>query len=200
MDLDKLLRGGNAYKALPAKVSQQVLRMVDKSWKAHFKALASWRDDPSKFLGKPRIPHYKDKESGRYSLVYTIQAVSSKLLRSGQVKLSGLSLIVKTKQTTINQVRIVPKKTHYVVEIVYTVEPELADLDYTLIAGIDLGLDNLAVVSSNVTVHPPLHSSKITLKLRSFWPKLGRNRLFLPKMTHFAPIADLIIRQVLSSR
>lgn len=98
----------------------------------------------------------KKKESGRYTLVYTIQAISAKLLRIGQVKPSGLGLLIKTKQTDIAQVRFVPKKTHYVVEVVYNVEPESPDLDYTLIAGIDLGLDNLAVVTSNKQGDKPL--------------------------------------------
>lgn len=156
VDLHKLLKSEDAYGALPAKVSQQVLRMVDKAWKSYFASLKEWRKDPSKFLGKPKLPQYKDKESGRYTLVYTIQAISSKLLRIGQVKPSGLGLIVKTKQTDIAQVRIVPKKTHYVVEVVYNVEPESPELDYTLIAGIDLGLDNLAVVTSNKQGYKPL--------------------------------------------
>lgn len=156
VDLHKLLKGEDAYGALPAKVSQQVLRMVDKAWKAYFASAKEWRKDPSKFLGKPKMPQYKDKESGRHALVYTIQAISSKLLRIGQVKPSGLGLIVKTKQTDIAQVRIVPKKTHYVVEVVYNVEPEAPELDYTLIAGIDLGLDNLAVVTSNKQGYKPL--------------------------------------------
>lgn len=42
VDLHKLLKGEDAYGALPAKVSQQVLRMVDKSWKAYFASLKEW--------------------------------------------------------------------------------------------------------------------------------------------------------------
>lgn len=156
VDLHKLLKSEEAYGALPAKVSQQVLRLVDKSWKAYFASRKEWYKNPSKFLGEPKLPKYKNKESGRYMLVYTIQAISSKLLRIGQVKPSGLGLIIKTKQTDIAQVRIVPKKTHYVVEVVYNVEPEPTELDYTLIAGVDLGLDNLAVVTSNKQGYKPL--------------------------------------------
>lgn len=140
----------DAYKGLPAKVSQQVLKGLSKSWKAYLAAHAEWRKDPYKFFSEPKLPKYKDKTDGRNVLTYTIQAISSKLLRIGQVALSGLSgLIVKTKQTMIDCVRVVPKKTHYVVEIVYTREIEPADLDYTLVAGIDLGLNNLAVIASS---------------------------------------------------
>jgi putative transposase len=36
-----------------------------------------------------------------------------------------------------------------VIEVVYSTEIQPADLDYTLVAGIDLGLNNLAVIASN---------------------------------------------------
>ena len=145
-----LVKSTDAYKGLPAKVAQQVLKGLDKAWKGYFAAHKEWQKDSSKFLSEPRLPKYKDKTAGRNVLTYTIQAVSSQLLRIGQVALSGLSgLIVKTKQTMIDCVRVVPKKTHYVVEIIYSREVEPAALDDTFVAGVDLGLNNLAVIASN---------------------------------------------------
>ncbi len=152
-----LVKASDAYKGLPAKVSQQVLKGLDKAWKGYFAAHREWQKDPSKFLSEPKIPHYKDKTAGRNVLTYTIQAISSKLLRIGQVAPSGLSgVIIKTKQTAVDCVRIVPKKTHYVVEVIYTKEIEPADLDYTFAAGIDLGLNNLAVIASNKSGFQPV--------------------------------------------
>jgi len=124
-----------AYCGLPRKVSNDVLRQYD--------------ENPSKFLGRPKLPGYKHKTDGRNLLVYDIQAISKPLLKIKQVKLSGLSFIVKSKQSDVDQVRIVPKKTHYVIEVVYSTEPKPADLDYTQVAGIDLGLNNLATIASN---------------------------------------------------
>jgi transposase len=46
-------------------------------------------------------------------------------------------------------VRIVPGRDHYVVEIVSQRTPEQHDLDKHLIAGIDLGTDNLITLTSN---------------------------------------------------
>lgn len=152
-----LVKASDAYKGLPAKVSQQVLKGLDKAWKGYFAAHREWQKDPSKFLSEPKIPHYKDKTDGRNVLTYTIQAISSKLLRIGQVAPSGLSgVIIRTKQTAIDCVRIVPKKTHYVAEVIYTKEIEPADLDYTFAAGIDLGLNNLAVIASNKSGFQPV--------------------------------------------
>jgi hypothetical protein len=52
--LDKIMQTHEAYKALPAKVAQQVLKQVDKAWESYFKAMEAYREDPSKFLGRPR--------------------------------------------------------------------------------------------------------------------------------------------------
>ena len=155
-DLYAILKDTEAYKALPRKVSQQVLRMLDKNWKAFGQAKAKWKKAPEKFQGKPKLPKYKDKEDGRNILVYTDQAISQKLLRNGIIKPSGLSLNVETKQNIVDQVRIVPKNTHYVVEVVYTVEAKPAKLDYKLVAGADIGLNNLVVISSNKQGFRPL--------------------------------------------
>ena len=65
-----------AYRSLPRKVSQQVLKLLDKNWKSYFEATRAYEEDPSKFLGRPKLPGYKDKKEGRNMLVYTIQAIS----------------------------------------------------------------------------------------------------------------------------
>src|SRR6266446_7071436 len=52
--MDKLMQKHEAYKALPAKVSQQVLMLLDKNWKSFFEAFAAYEEDPSKFLGRPK--------------------------------------------------------------------------------------------------------------------------------------------------
>jgi putative transposase len=137
------------YQELPRKVAQQVLKLLQKNWKAFYAARKAWVAHPEKFLGKPRIPKYLDKQRGRFLLVYTIQALSRPALRQGWVHPSGLAMRVKTRQTTVDQVRIVPKKTHYVVEVVYEKQPEPADVDPALYAGIDLGINNLATIAAN---------------------------------------------------
>lgn len=144
------------YRALPRKVSNDVLRQILRDWKSFREARKEFEATPAKFLGRPKLPHYKDKTDGRNLLVYDIQAISKPLLKIKQIKLSGLGFIVKTKQSGVDQVRIVPKKTHYVIEVVYSTEVKVSDLDATLVAGIDLGLNNLATIASNKTGFQPI--------------------------------------------
>ncbi|MBV9258154.1 MAG: transposase, partial [Ktedonobacteraceae bacterium] len=129
--MDRRMQSHEAYKALPAKVSQQVLMQLHHDWDAFFKARAAYKEDPSKFKARPRIPGYKHKSEGRNMLVYTIQALSrgKRGLKHGMIKPSMLSIEVRTKQKDINQVRIVPRKGFYVVEAVYEQEEKQAPVN-----------------------------------------------------------------------
>jgi putative transposase len=95
------------------------------------------------------MPKYKDKQKGRNILIYTIQAISKPALREGRIVPSGLPIEVQTRHTTVDQVRIVPRHGFYVVEVIYEQAEIQAPVDPTLYAGIDIGLDNLATLTSN---------------------------------------------------
>src|SRR5712691_10468485 len=149
--MDKLMQSHEAYKALPAKVSQQVLMQLAHDWESFFKARDAYTLDPSKFLGRPKLPGYKHKTEGRNMLVYTIQAMSrgKKGLKRGLIKPSMLAIEVQTKHKDIDQVRIVPRKGFYVVEAVYEKDVKQAPVNPAYYAGIDIGMNNLVALTSN---------------------------------------------------
>jgi hypothetical protein len=74
--VQKLLQGQVDYKAIPAKVSQQVLILLDRNWQSFFQANIAYNECPSKFKARPKLPKYKHKTKGRNILVYTKQAIS----------------------------------------------------------------------------------------------------------------------------
>jgi len=84
------MKSHQAYKELLAKVSQQVVIILDKNWKSFFEAVKAYKIEPTKFTDNPKLPKYKDRIKGRDILVYTIQAVSSKQLKKGIIKLLGM--------------------------------------------------------------------------------------------------------------
>ncbi len=143
------MKSHEAYRALPAKVSQQVLHVLDKNWKSYFAACKEYAKDPSKFLGHPKFPGYKDKQKGRNLQVYTVQAISRTALKRGYIAFSGLPVEVPTQHMTVDCVRIIPRHGHYIVEVVYEQEVQPAAVDPSLYAGIDIGLNNLATLTSN---------------------------------------------------
>lgn len=155
----KILQNQADYKALPAKVSQQVLMMLDKNWKSFKEALKAYQQDSSKFLGRPKLPKYKDKAKGRNILIYTSQAIGKRVLnKEGVINPSQTSIRIKTsvKYEDLSQVRIVPKLNHYIVEVIYNVViNNEVKLDKNRIAGIDLGLSNLATITANIEGFQP---------------------------------------------
>jgi putative transposase len=47
-EMDKRMQSHEAYKALPAKVAQQVLKQLAEAWKSFFEALEAYNENPSK--------------------------------------------------------------------------------------------------------------------------------------------------------
>src|SRR5260370_34165820 len=150
-EVQRRMQSHEAYKALPAKVSQQVLLQLAHDWESFFKARDADNEDPSKFLGRPKLPGYKHKTEGRNMLVYTVQGISrgKKGLQRGIIKPSMLAIEVQTKHKNIDQVRIVPRKGFYVVEAVYEKEVKQAEVNPAFYAGIDIGMNNLVALASN---------------------------------------------------
>ncbi|MBZ8178664.1 RNA-guided endonuclease InsQ/TnpB family protein [Oscillatoria salina] len=154
--MDSLMKQTPQYKALPAKVSQQVLRGLEKNWKSFFRSLSEYKENQSKFLGKPKIPGYKNTKKGRNLLVYTIQAISKVSLKKGFINPSKSNIKFPTKVgKSIAEVRIVPKCDCYVIEVIYEETEQLLKTN-SQIAAIDLGVDNLMAVTSNQPGFVPL--------------------------------------------
>src|SRR5262249_40536200 len=124
--MDRRMQGHEAYTVLPAKVAQWVVRLLDNNWQSFFAAPAASQEDPSRFLGRPKLPRYKDKQQGRTLLIYTAQALSAPALRDGAIRPSMRGIAVKTQQTNLQQARIVPRHGFSVVEVIYEREPSQA--------------------------------------------------------------------------
>ena len=188
--LQKLMQNENNpdYRALPAKVSQWVLKMVSLAFKSFFNAQKSYQKNPKKFKAPPQIPKYKHKTKGRNLLTYTIQAISKKELRQGYIQLSSTNIRFKTKRKAneIKQVRLIPRNGCYVLEVIYEIqEPPLTKSRRC--AAIDLGLNNLAALTFNFSKQPilikgtPLKSinqyfNKKKAKLMSYIGDVGNSR------------------------
>jgi putative transposase len=155
--LDKVLKSTREYRAMPAKVSQQTLRNLDQNWRSFFAAIEEYKLEPEKFLGRPKLPKYKDKE-GRHLVIYTKQAVSKTSLKIGRIKLSGLnfSFPTKVKPEKLNQVRIVPQSDCYVIEVIYEEKELKTETSTEKIAAIDLGVNNLIALTSNQLEFRPI--------------------------------------------
>ena len=128
--------------------AQQIVFQVDKTMKSWFAALKSYKKDPSKFRGRPRIPSYK-KKNELNCLTYT--TADAKLQKDGTINLRrDIKLPIHTNLSSFQQVRLVPKTGFIQVEIIYNKEINVTNLDKTRAIGIDLGLNNLMAITSNI--------------------------------------------------
>ena len=158
-DLHHLMKSSEQYKSLPAKVSSTVLLDVKNNFISYFKALKEYNKHPSKFTGKPKFPKYLDKKEGRQYISYTNQAISKKIFKvSNKIKLSKCDIEFKTKIkdfSIINCARIIPKSGYYVIEVVYTIKDTQIKENNNKYLTIDLGVNNLATLTSNIEGFKP---------------------------------------------
>ena len=132
------------YRALPTRVSKQVLKSVDDNYKSFFTKVKNGDK-------KARPPKYLHKIKGRFSAFYNKGAISFKK-KKGYIHLSQTNIFIKSKRTKdeVQFARITPKGNHFVVEIGYNVKEEDIKVDNGRYASIDLGINNLATITSNV--------------------------------------------------
>lgn len=125
----------------------------------YFAVIYSYNQEPSKFKARPKLPKYKHKIEGRNLLIYTRQAISKpEVIKNKIVLLSKSKVKIKTgiSYESIAQVRIIPKLNYYVIEVVYERDQVDLALDKNQIAGLDLGVNNLATVTSNKIGFQPI--------------------------------------------
>ncbi|MGK7926977.1 MAG: RNA-guided endonuclease InsQ/TnpB family protein [Spirulina sp.] len=170
--MDKFMQKTEQYRSLPAKVSQQVLRGLDQNWQSFFAANQAYKVNKEKFLGKPKIPQYKNRQKGRHFLVYTQQALSQVALKKGKIQLSKTQIEVSSSVAQkVMEVRIVPRCDCYVIEVIYE-ESESTLTSNEWIASVDLGVDVLMAVTSNQPDFVPLLINGRPLKsLNQFYNK-----------------------------
>ena len=157
------------YTELNSKNSQLVLKDIDHDFKTFFVSIRDYKENPSKYKKRPGLPNYIDKK-GRHTLTFNIQTVSKPELKKGLLKLSDTNFstpiqhevvevdkVFKKKDikvSSLKEVRIVPKNDIYEIEIVHLApivkEEDKPKLYKDRCAGVDLGLNNLGAVITNI--------------------------------------------------
>lgn len=140
------------YRAMSGSSSQQILMALDKNLKSYFSAIKAWKRDNKKFTGCPKFPKYKHKTKGRNVFSYSYAQFKYRGDFIYFPKKEGLSpLKTNCKEGTVKQVRFVPKYDCYVIEIVYESIAKKQFDDNNRIMSIDLGVNNLASIVTNVS-------------------------------------------------
>lgn len=174
------LKTSENFISLGAASSQQLLKVLDRSWKSYWNALKEYTKNPNNFLGCPKPPHYKPKD-GEAILIFTNQ--QAKIKNHYITFTKKLSLKIKTRlpdHTDLREVRIIPKGSGYVCEIVYKTLSEEGEINkrwYSRginkdrIIGIDLGLRNIVTMVNNIGLPPIVIKGGVLKSINQFYNK-----------------------------
>lgn len=185
-ELDKIVKNKENdfdYRNMPLGSSaQQCLKLLNKNWKSFFASIKDYNKNPSKYLGRPKLPKYRPK-NGRNILILTNQNCK---IKNGYVtfpkKFKGLLIKTKIRQG-LQQVRIIPKDKYLVIEIVYKTEDVELLADNGRYVGIDLGLDNFATITNNCGLIPLVINGKGLKSINQYYNK---------QISHYKSIAKRV--------
>ena len=153
------------YSYLPTKVFCQTVRMVDKNFKSFFALLKNK-------TVKNKIPKYLDTVKGRYLTIFPKQSIGLReFKKSGKIHLSQTNIYINTKISNFNdikEVRIVPRISNYVIEIVYFKQEKKIEVNGN-IASIDLGLNNLATITYNNGYKPEIINGRPLKSINQYY-------------------------------
>jgi len=149
------------YQRLPAQVAQQTLKRLWNSIKSFIKAVQDYHKNLNKYLGRPKLPKYLDKQDGRFIISnpgQTIKRIGDYLRLSKGIFMfkTGLS-----QDTKIYEIRIIPRLGYHKIEVIYEKQVNPAqNLKHSKHMGIDLGLQNLMAITIIDTNRPSSRNRK----------------------------------------
>ena len=148
--------------ALPSKVANAVLKNLGENISSFWKLVRL--KNKGGLCHKPKLPHYLHKTEGRFPLSFNYQTFGKKRGANGELFLcpKGINLPIPTKVANPKQVRVVPDRNNFIIEVTYNAD-ERAPKSTSKYAGIDLGVDNFATVTFS-TENSPLIIKGLELK------------------------------------
>lgn len=166
------MKSEESFKTIGSNSGQHTLKILERNWKSYFVAIKDWSKNPSKYLGRPKLPNYLDKNKGRFICVLTNMQTQIKdgYLFFAFKPFKPFNNLIRVKfEGKHMQTRIIPRKGYYVLEIVYEVElPNLTE-NSSRIIGIDLGLNNLMTIQNNFYETPIVVNGRPLKSINSYY-------------------------------
>ena len=174
-DMQTIMKDTECYKALGSNTGQVTIQMLDSVWKSFFIMIKDWGKNSSKYLGRPKIPKYLNK-NGRYVVGLTNNKfkIIDGYLRFSWKKLYCMNNTFRTRipnTAKLLQCRFVPRGSHYVMEIVYQTEVPDTKNQSKNIASIDLGIDNFITMVNNIGFKPIVVKGGIIKSINQYYNK-----------------------------
>ena len=154
--LEKLMRvthNPDFFAGLPMQTAQAVVKHAGTDFSNWLKSLKAYKQDPSKFLGKPQMPHYQKRNIITFGITNQ-DAVLYPADHGVNLKLPGrkerLYLSNVEADSVLKEVKIKPYYGRYILCLTLESENFAADnTDMPNICAIDFGVSNFAAVVCN---------------------------------------------------
>ena len=131
-------------------VKQAVIKQVISNWTSFIRAIISFNKNPNLFKARPKLPKYL--KNGKLNLI-TIDStrLRKKNCKENEIRLPKTEYKFKTriKRENINCIRVLNFYDKIKIEIIYKRQLVHYDINKGNCVGIDIGLNNLATVTSN---------------------------------------------------
>lgn len=152
--------------------AQQTLKEVMTVWQAWLRALKTYRKNPTKFTGRPRMPKYLHRDQ-RHTFYVTSQ--NARVNKAGFLVIPKLSIKIRLASTDIKKIGRVafkPVANGYKVIVPYKTNKEIKYLyDNGKYLGIDPGIDNAFACVANTGDRPLLINGHAIKSVNQYYNK-----------------------------
>ena len=133
---------------LPAKCSNHVWMQLITNISSYWAAVKEYNKNPNKFNKPPKLPNYN---KGMNIVTFDNQALLTNKLPAKHIRLVRTDMILDLSRYNgeIREVQIIPKKNHFIIKAIFKQTIKQEDLSYDIVASIDIGVNNLAAITTN---------------------------------------------------
>lgn len=175
------------------KTAKQTIRRCLTDWTNFKKALNAYKKDPSKFVRKPKPPHYKEKLA---QVIFYRETIAKKPLKKGIITPTNGCFAIPSDRP-FKQVVITPKTFGFVVEVQYDAPDKPKEkVSKDKICCIDIGLNTLAAITSDQ--HKPVLVNGRILKSINQWynkhpSKTNSRKRYFRLENYFHHVSKMIV-------
>jgi putative transposase len=201
------LKQEKLYSSIPNAASQAIIKKLGDDWNSFFKALKSFKKSPSKFKKRPKPPKYSDKIKSYTQPFQALKCIDNYIHFPKKMGINPIKTMhcenqdiqeKDKKRKIISEIRFIPHGHCFWLEIVYDQnvkekKEKKVLLDKERVIGIDLGINNLLTIVSNVeSLTPLLVKGKV---IKSINQRYNKKKAYYQAQKNTAMIEKLSVKR-----
>lgn len=194
--MDRIMRvtkNPDFFSGLPMQSAQQNLKQVRREFRSWLAALKKWKQDPSAFTGRPRMPGYTKAEHAMVKFTNQDCRISDGVMKFPLTK-ETIKVGDMPEDAALKEVQCKPAYGEFVVYVIFETVDAKSSSDMPYTAAIDFGVNNLAAIVTDADIPCRIYKggaikaanqwyNKETARLNSCLIKGKDPKIFHPGMT-----------------